>query len=224
MKIENIEKISTEDIVKDESGKVLLLYRLGGILGMILDVDDMPNVKPFDTNGCGRGFYSVEKVPDELSHKAFVTIDDSYSEYTGVVDIGAYPVVNPESRQDQICDFVSLDYYNKDFVESMLITKTNRYYSWTSDRVRMIEKIDKEIEWLRDYHRLIIVDGHFELFYDEEDDWREIMDEELVSMIVNEVKDEWHEMWKNNHGEILGKDPDEELHGMIKKEIDSLVF
>lgn len=81
----------------------------------------------------------VELTPDDVC----ATVEDCYSCGPSDDDIEIIDgtVVNPENNQKLIDTWVGVDYAADDKVERELTVVTDRYYDWTSERKKMLDKI-----------------------------------------------------------------------------------
>lgn len=96
MKLNSMEEIKNGDVVRNDAGEELYLYRYNGVLGMIFDEDGMPNIKPLETDGVGHGFMFLKNffVAKKLEEKW----NELWEEYQGhVLD---------ENPDDEFCKMV----------------------------------------------------------------------------------------------------------------------
>lgn len=74
-----------------------------------------------------------------------LTLEDTDCGYGGEVEIVETGVMNPENEQRIIMAWVSKDYAASDEYERELCATTTSYYDWTSERTKMIDKIQAAI-------------------------------------------------------------------------------
>lgn len=128
--MKTIEQIKEE--YKKETGHNLPIYTYNGKLGVIYNY--------------GSDFISIEELlqldPIDLDSIRSVTCESDICEEGE--EITDAPIRNEENEQKLIvdCAWSSVAYHDSDeFVRELLVT-TNQYYNWTSERKRMIDKIE----------------------------------------------------------------------------------
>ncbi len=107
-------------------------------------VDDVTGITPIEESG-NMGIFPVSAYN---GCEVCLTNDDVYGgdESLGE-EIVCTECVNPENPQKLVDHFWAKKYAEQDEFERMFITCTDKFYAWTSERTRMIDKIyDKSEE------------------------------------------------------------------------------
>lgn len=93
--------------------------------------DDMPGVKPIQTDGAGVGCYLVDAYNGV---DVCLATDEAYCGEIGVDDLEIIDTmcVNPENDQHMLTGWWTKDYAEVDEVERELCIRTGRYHGWTS--------------------------------------------------------------------------------------------
>lgn len=148
MKIEELKQIISENSADYTYGdifdypeiieKIKFVYVFKGEWGILCEMKDNS-----DYYTDGMYFFvplaDLPEVADTITAWRIASYNDSYQ--TGVGDgivIVDDEVVNIENYQHLIGGFVAADYAAVDYVKRELLTVTDRYYSWTSERSRFI--------------------------------------------------------------------------------------
>lgn len=164
---------------------VVASYIYKGELGFLMYEQDGKKA----LGNCGdQYFYPMSEFTDEelvelTSEDVCVTLEDCYG---GCADdepeITDTAVVNPENEQRLIYAWVGIEYAKDNEIERKLLTLTDRYYDWTSERKKMFDKIfdykekgydlsELEFEWKN------IVSGYGIEPTDVNYSWANLMDE-----------------------------------------------
>lgn len=115
------------------------VYTLNGTLVFLAYTDDMPNVAPIEVVG-NIGAYSIN---DYNGCDVCLTTDDVYSAPSdGGTAIIAANCVNPENGQKLVEGWWTEQYSKEDEFNREYLTTTDSYYDWTSERTRMINRIN----------------------------------------------------------------------------------
>lgn len=126
------------------------IYTYNGNTVILADVADMAqytDVEPLDTcRGIGAYLATDDVIQLACQHDLCrETYDDSYSAYSGNVEIIDTEVVNVENPQRLTDEWVSKEYALRDEAERELCVTTDRYYDWTSERSKMIDRVSNAL-------------------------------------------------------------------------------
>ena len=134
--MKTIEQVKQE--FKAATGHDMPIYTYNGEVGVLYDVDCIPEFIPMD-EFLGRPSVNYDDV-------RWVTVGaDGCEEGEEITDAA---VRNDENEEKLLVDCVwsPVDYNKSDeFVRELLVT-TTKYYSWTSERKRMIDAIQQTLE------------------------------------------------------------------------------
>lgn len=127
----------TEDKVTELKAKGF--YTWLGEEGILID-HEIEGVKAYAESDDGKFFYPFSMLPDG-DYEPLTTFDDELADLIGTgEEITCAQVVNPENDQCLLpWFFVGEQYYNDDLYERELLTETNQYYEWTSERTSFID-------------------------------------------------------------------------------------
>lgn len=122
-----------------------VFYVYKGEVGILCYLDDdTANAKGYASDGqiAFVPAYDMEGVCKDLDNGACATYEDSYDAYCGCMSIDLHTVTNIENEQRLLhYTWVSDVYAESDEYQRELLTITDKYYDWTSERSRMIDKI-----------------------------------------------------------------------------------
>lgn len=130
-------------------------YIYDGEVGILAYLDDdIIEENGLEEHGCGMAFvpgYALDIIPDK-GEGACGTYDDSYTCYSGCVNIGNHTIVNIENEESLLHEeWVTDAYAESDEYARELLTITNRYCSWTSWRTETIDDIESELKSYDEY-------------------------------------------------------------------------
>lgn len=119
-------------------GKKIKVYNYNDVLVFLAFEDDVKGVKPLDTDG-NIGAYPIECYDGST---VCCTTEEVYSgEWVDEVEIVCCECVSPENDQSLLIGWWSIDYAINDEFERTFLVTTDRYYDWTSERTKMLEKL-----------------------------------------------------------------------------------
>ncbi len=127
-----------------DAKKLKAIYSYNGKPVFIAFTDDVAGATPIEESG-NMGVFPVSAYN---GCNVYCTNDDVYGgdESLGE-EIVCTECVNPENPQRLIGHFWTKEYAEQDEFERTFITRTDKFYDWTSERTRMIDKIyDKSEE------------------------------------------------------------------------------
>lgn len=134
--MKTIEEVKQE--FKAATGKDMPIYTYEGKLGVLYDVDCVPEFIPMDE--------FLVRPSVNYDDVRWVTVDaDGCEEGEEITD---KPIRNDENAQCLLVDCVwspVSDNKSDEFVRELLVT-TTQYYSWTSERKHMIEVIQQDLQ------------------------------------------------------------------------------
>lgn len=120
-------------------GKQIKVYKYNDVRVFLAYEDDVKGVKPLDTSG------NIGAYPIECYNGSTVccTTEEVYiGDYVDDdLEIACCECVNPENDKRLLIGWWSIDYAIRDEFERIFLVATDRYYDWTSERTKMLEKL-----------------------------------------------------------------------------------
>lgn len=122
-------------------------YIYNGIIGFLAYSDELKEIKPIVQQG-NVGFYP-ESVYYQCSNQieTLFSYDDCYYnslDTNEIQELVTESVVNIENPQKLLHNvFVTKEYWEQDYLERMILTETDQYYDWISERTAMKRLIEQ---------------------------------------------------------------------------------
>lgn len=120
------------------------VYSHAGYDGILTHADNVTDPDRFFDDGAQTVFVPCEDLESSIIDKNITplgTTDDSYSDYS-YGEITDTRCVNPEYEQGLIYGWWHKEYAESDRYVRELLTITNSYYNWTSERSRMADRLE----------------------------------------------------------------------------------
>ncbi len=114
-------------------------YSWNGEEGILID-HEIEGMKAYAASDDGKFFYPFSMLPDG-DYEPLTTFDDDEAGLIGTGEtICCEQIVNPSNDQKlSVYLFLGQQYYDDDLYERELLTETNQYYEWTSERSSFID-------------------------------------------------------------------------------------